>query len=43
MEYRDLEVVIEFRVGGVVPMILVSPPVQSFEIWSSTGLSLDNY
>ena len=23
-------------------MILVSSPVQSFEIWSSTGLSLDN-
>ena len=29
-------------VGWVVLMILVSSPVQSFEIWSSTGLSLDN-
>ena len=26
----------------VVLVILVSSPVQSFEIWSSTGLSLDN-
>ena len=28
--------------GGAVLVILVSSPVQSFEIWSSTGLSLDN-
>ena len=27
----------------VVLVILVSSPVQSFEIWSSTGLSLDNF
>ena len=47
MEYRVLEVVLELWVGGwvgwVVSYILVSPPVQSSEIWSSTGLSLDNW
>ena len=48
MQYRVLEVVLELWVGGVgwggvVLMILVSSPVQSSEIWSSTGLSLDNF
>ena len=39
------QAVIWYGTGGymvVALMIIVSSPVQSFEIWSSTGLSLDN-
>ena len=40
--HRRLLGVAQSVIRWVVLMILVSSPVQSSEIWSSTGLSLDN-